>query len=1227
MAEYKKLLYSVGGGIISDAQLDAQNGSATIAIGLGGTGKDAIKRLKKEVYQRIAPDNAGESVAQYSHIKYLSIDTDDGDLWNKEDFIGIDYNTEFFSIKGDTTIFTDPKKAAMRAGKAYAKWLNCSNISLQSTRGAGGVRQIGRFFLNEKSAALMNKLDQVFTAAVTESEPKNQTKSDSENQTSSDSKNQTKNEVNIHIMTGLGGGTGAGTFLDVCYIVREAAGRCAALNNKSVKICGYFFMPDVNLSKVAQNSIRNYIMYNSFCVMKELDYCMNLPENGDKWDQQYDGFRITTPKPPVDIAYLVSSQSVSGTVNGNGYEYAMGVVSDYVVQFISDNAINMDTHIANYANAEATLSKPYGGNYKYVIIGASQSVVPMREIATYLASKLFEKMTEAWSNEPTDADIHELCESIGLNCDKLTKNVGGFNISVQTIDNVYDKLSTDDTGDKYEYGYVLPRGILEPFKDQEKKICGETFKKGSDALTNEWKPGMDLGDNPVSIVCRVFKALDEVVLDPKRGPIYAAKMLFGSDKKNIINIISGIEETAKLNRDDTYSNIDLTVKAVKLARTNYNNRSKFDLFGNKKDELFGNLLNAINNNVSKWCEYERYKYLCEALATAKKQLLNLYNEYFKKYADVMLDLQRVFAANELAIAKLQNINSDPFTLHLFKISEVRSTLDKEVNNLGIDTEITKFNAAFYQGQYDIWHSGSEDEISRWIVKYMSEAFKDYIALSLDDHIRSMYPDIKKVSELENKVRTDIIQKLDNMASELFLLDGDKAKHVRDHANTYTYCSAPDTAPIVKSAILQFKGANPNVTIVSGSKDRIMFLKSSPCVPMFAYGQINVNYDAYIKAKAVTGKHLYEGAAASGDDRDWQMQLPDLRPYSIYQNIDWTTPEKKAEAAAYGAAENIAGIIHSEIDNNTGNENGHYYIWRTPDYMPKLMSAKELADEAQEIAGNEKSTLDDYQNILKKLNDEQNNLKSYKEGLIDYKFTYVYDAVNNSQKLVKPEVPPISIRNDGDKSTDATAFDVRRDHVLASPVLMKVVKEELDKVNKYNEVMAQLAEVTAAVSDKANKIENGVKLRATELPAFFNALFSGVITYRRPHTIEFVDVNKFGIKMASIELSKPSSEPFGGIAPLYQAFNTYYNLPDETRSSIREKVNQRLNGVDENNMEKDWTEVMSAACNNSPLNTITSEYINDTVGIAAQAVPEYTDIMNLYIAFISAKGTFKNMYGL
>ena len=1220
MAEYKKLLYSVGGGIISDAQLDAQNGSATIAIGLGGTGKDAIKRLKKEVYQRIAPDNAGESVAQYRHIKYLSIDTDEEDLWNDGDFIGIDYDTEFFSIKGDTRIFTDEKKASILAGKPYAKWLNCRNIRLKSNQGAGGVRQIGRYLLIEKSSALINKLRQIFTAAV-------------EN---TNTGNSTNNEVNIHIMTGLGGGTGAGTFLDVCYIVREAAEKCDALNGKSVKICGYFFMPDVNLAKIELESVRNYIMYNSFCVMKELDYCMNLPENGDKWDQQYDGFRITTAEPPVDIAYLVSSQSVSGNVNANGYEYAMGVVSDYVVQFISDNDINMNTHISNYAKAEATLRKPHGGNYKYVIIGASQSIVPMREIATYLASKLFEKMAEAWSNEPTDADIAELCEKIGLTCDKLKENVGGLSINVQKIDNVYDELSTDDSGDKKIFAYVLPSGIYAPFANEYDKNCGK-FKTGSDALINEWKPGMNLGDNPISIVCRVFKALDEVVLDTKRGPIYAAKMLFGSDKKNIINIISGVQETAVQKRDKAFNNMDLTVRAVKQARTEYNEAPKHSLIRKNKKECFEDLINAINNDTKKLCEYKRYDYLCEALDTAKEQLLALYNEYFKKYADVMLDLQRVFAADKLAIAVLEDKSPDPFTLPLFKISEVRSTLDAEVEKLGVEDEITKFNKAFYQDKYDIWHSGSEDEISRWISKYMSIEFEKYIERTLDDHIWSMYPDIKNVADLEDKVRTDIIQNLDNMASELFLLDGDKAMHVRDHANTLTYCSAPDTAPIVKSAIGKFKEYNPSVTIVSGSKDRIMFLKSSPCVPMFAYGQIDANYKKYTEAESETGKHLYEGAAENGDPRDWQTFLPNLRPYSIYDIIDWTTPEKVAEANAYGAAEKIAGIIHSEINSNTGIENGHYYIWKTPDYMPKLESAKELADEAQKIDADEKSTLDDYQKILEKLNNEQNNLKSYKEGLIDYKLTYVYDAVNNRQKLDKPEIPPINIRNDGDKSTDATAFNVRRDYVLASPVLMKVVKEELDKVNKYNEVMAQLAEVTAAVSDKANKIANELKqretekekeskLRTTEQPYFIDALLSGVITYSSGHVVIFEDKDEFGFENnPPIELSKQGFKPFGSIAPLYQAFNTYCNLPDETRNIIHAKVDQRFNGVDDDDMPKDWTEDMLKAYDN--LQKIYNPGYINAVAMGARALPEYTDIINLYKAFMTTQKNFKVIHGL
>ena len=435
MATYKKLLYSIGGGIISDVQLDAQNGSATIAIGLGGTGKDAIKRLKKEIYQRIAPDNEGEVISRYSHIKYLSIDTDENDLWNAEDFLGIDSISEFFSIAGDPFEFIDIEKSAAIAEKPYAKWFEPRTIKFHPDDLHFHVtRQVGRYFLIDKSDALSRKLEEVFTAAVRDLDPNKPGSMD----------------VNIHIMTSLGGGAGSGTFLDVCYLVRRIASICPALSGKHIRICGYFFMPDVNLSKIAQERARDYVMSNSFAAMKELDYCMSLEQNNDKWRQQYNGFEIETSSPPVDIAYLISSQSVAFNIVTNGYEYAMGSVSDCIIQSIVEKSFCEKWGMMPAKHLDMLIPKQHGGNYKYVIIGSSHSSVPIREISTYLASKLFEKMAVVWGNEPTDEDIAQFCDKIGLSCGDLKKDVGGFNITVPVIDNVYDHLPTDDSGDKYE---------------------------------------------------------------------------------------------------------------------------------------------------------------------------------------------------------------------------------------------------------------------------------------------------------------------------------------------------------------------------------------------------------------------------------------------------------------------------------------------------------------------------------------------------------------------------------------------------------------------------------------------------------------------------------------------------------------------------------------------------------------------------------------------------------
>lgn len=69
------------GGIISTIRQAPQSDEPVVIIGLGGTGVDAITRLKTKLYRQIEPDNKEQvekegAEPQYNHIKFLGIDAD-----------------------------------------------------------------------------------------------------------------------------------------------------------------------------------------------------------------------------------------------------------------------------------------------------------------------------------------------------------------------------------------------------------------------------------------------------------------------------------------------------------------------------------------------------------------------------------------------------------------------------------------------------------------------------------------------------------------------------------------------------------------------------------------------------------------------------------------------------------------------------------------------------------------------------------------------------------------------------------------------------------------------------------------------------------------------------------------------------------------------------------------------------------------------------------------------
>ena len=97
MATYGQLLIDTGGGVIDHGKQSERQDGATLVIGLGGTGSDAVMKLKKEVYKQLRPDDVEAAVPKYGAIKYLVIDSDPSKINAQNGKItDIDKNTEFF---------------------------------------------------------------------------------------------------------------------------------------------------------------------------------------------------------------------------------------------------------------------------------------------------------------------------------------------------------------------------------------------------------------------------------------------------------------------------------------------------------------------------------------------------------------------------------------------------------------------------------------------------------------------------------------------------------------------------------------------------------------------------------------------------------------------------------------------------------------------------------------------------------------------------------------------------------------------------------------------------------------------------------------------------------------------------------------------------------------------------------------------------------------------------
>lgn len=1125
MPKYDQLLLEFGGGVINaHSQSEAYKKDACVAIGIGGTGIAALKRLKKDVYQQLIPDDPDAPVPTYSHIKFIAIDSDEIDPGHGKGKLS---NSEMFSIKNPNLagVLGTAKGKKIVKNDARMSWMDIDNITqLNTPEGAGGIRQVGRYLLISKAEELKLTIQLACTTAMQAAHT---------------------NSVTVYIFAGISGGTGSGCFIDTCYIVRQLMNENGW--SASGKIMGFFFLPDVVITKKEVASVGTSVKYNKrngYAAMKELDYLMNLELARDRFYQKYGDFIIDTQEPPVDMCHLVSATKADGHLQPDGFDYCINVAADYVMSYLIDvtmgpndgadnQGITLRGHLANVNQGTAGLDRTHGAPRIYHVVGASNAEIPMTQISTYLAAGFMNRFVQLIGREKINADITKQKVNEWANKLNLTPNgiMGKINHGTVSL-----MLPEVDKGILKSLGQ-MPRGKAPESWAKPGNNFLDTSEGKRTANCNGLKEDIEdysldklLTGQTASIICNIFNKLYSISTDPDLGPYYAAHLIHNTGY-DLGKAIDGVIETYEQQKStqELYlygrgqggiSDDIVQVSADYIGSHFYNERSAYNRYKQTVEDFFitVNRIKELEDAIS-------------VMKTVKVQLGRLYQNYYAPMIEMLDNVKESFDEdlNFLKLPKAQQATA--YTWQILKLSEVQESLDQAIKALQPKALVTDFLDAVMKG-YQEWINRDSDRITAFISKFMSDMFYAQVNTSLQDYLKLKFSSAATPQDLAEAIEREIIKPVFDQASAMFWCDPNF--QIQTETFQTANLSVPASASSVCTAADLFNNSTTQTCTVrkTGLKDRIFAMRFFSGIPFYAYHGVDLlkdEYDKSISGASGAGVHLYartgRGSDGSGD-KDWVNFLPTPTPYSKDRSMTENAEEK---INLYKKACDL-GII--------GPESGAGEKW--------LLRISRPFDE-------KRYTLEDFMiedaNEKKILN--QVAIQAVRSNIED-RIEHGWDDENLLDK--------ITMKNDGAKNYgEETVAAVRMDYFLAFPNQQEIAKEE---IRKYNVLKDQLLQLDAIVEEHAQSKRN--------LEEFCGLLFYDFLESENPMGKKsytkiariFYPYKKNGVPMeAELTCAGKPEFKYGEQYPLYQAFLTYISLDREKmpREEMLEKYNNRKAG--------------------------------------------------------------------
>ncbi len=359
--------------------------STTLIIGLGGLGSKIVERIYKKF------DASNPSEIDRRNVAFLCLDTDENDIKERQKIMP---EGSVVKTSSDLSCTVGGYVDRIKSKTTILDWFDTRSDQLMSmplNEGAAQVRMTSRLaaissIAEGKFAAIDNSIRHLLTT-----EPERHK----------------GNNIKIHIVSSLAGGTGAGSFLQTAYYVKNAM---RSLNATAPKINGYFLLADVlcadsntGLSDNQKENVRS----NTYACMKELvTFCRKDKEHQVRNIQfeyklgQKDKSLPTDP--PYDTCFLVDYFGVDGGNLTKEVRY-----EEQTAEFVYLNAFDpIGDNFRQKAINDIRQMIDRDGADRFASFGVSKLIYPVDDLMAYFArQRVVDNLSGTWLR--IDKDFEE----------------------------------------------------------------------------------------------------------------------------------------------------------------------------------------------------------------------------------------------------------------------------------------------------------------------------------------------------------------------------------------------------------------------------------------------------------------------------------------------------------------------------------------------------------------------------------------------------------------------------------------------------------------------------------------------------------------------------------------------------------------------------------------------------------------------------------------------------